>query len=296
LRFELEDGGVLQLSSHGRSILHLPADVRYEPLAPIRPAPVPAPLDVAIVVDGTTRFWPGSEAAPSRLLDQKDRWSEHVQALVRFVEGVAASRNCRATVIAFGDQTPPAVTARDLQPHYLLFPEEDDRTFQCFDAERLRDLLMNLPSSPGADFVDATADALDACAQLSWRKDSRRVVILTGDSPGESLLYPLPKGADVCVRHFDVDTRALELHRNGVEILTIYHPPPTALLAVRKELLTSTREQYERLASLRDLAFTNTSFDPEAAATQFRERSEAIARGAALGVLVRAAASSRRPQ
>jgi hypothetical protein len=296
LRFELEDGGVLQLSSHGRSILHLPADVRYEPLAPIRPAAAPAPLDVAIVVDGTTRFWPEAEAAATRLLDQKERWSEHVEKLVRFVDRIGEGRNCRATVIAFGDQEPPAVTARDLQPHYLLFPDEDNRVFQRFDAERLRDLLINLPSSPGADFVDATADALDACAHLSWRKDSRRLVIVTGDSPGASLLHPLPKGADLCVRRFDVDTRALELHRNGVEVLTIYHPPPSALLALRSELLASTREQYERLASLRELAFTSASFDPESAASRFGERSSAIARGAALGELVRAAASSRRPQ
>ncbi len=293
LRFELEDGGVLHLSSHGRSILHLPADVRYAPLAPIRPAPVPAPLDVAIVVDGTTRTWSEADGA-TRLLDQKERWSEHVEKLVRFVDRIAEGRNCRCTVIAFGDQDPPAVTAHDLRPHYLLHPDADGRVFQRFDAERLRDRLVSLTSTPGADFVDATADALDACVHLSWRRDSRRLVIVTGDSPGASLLHPLPKGADLCVRRFDVDTRALELHRNGVEVLTIYHPPPSALLTLRRELLTSTREQYERLASLRELAFTDSSFDPELAAAPFRERSTAIARGAALGELVRAAASSRR--
>jgi hypothetical protein len=296
LRFELEDG-VLHLSSHRRSIMHLPVEVRYAPLAPIGPAPAPASLDVAIVVDGTTRFWPEAEQpGATRLLDQKDRWSEHVEKLVRFVERVAEGGNCRVTAIAFGDQEPPAVTARDLQPHYLLYPDADDRVFQRFDAQRLRDLLLNLPSSPGADFIDAAADALDACARLSWRTEARRLAIVTGDSPGASLLYPLPKGADLCVRRFDVDTRVRELHRNGVEVLTIYHPPPAALLMLRRELLTGTREQYERLASLRELAFTSTSFDPESAAAQFRGHSSAIARGAALGELVRTAASSRRVQ
>lgn len=296
LRFELDDG-VLHLSSHGRSVLHLPVDARYEPLVPIHPAAAPAPLDVAILVDGTTLFWPEEKAErPTRLLDQRERWSEHVEKLVRFVERAADGRDCRTTVIAFGDQEPPAVTARDLQPHYVLFPDADDRVFLRFHAERLREMLLTLPSSPGADFVDAAADALDACARLSWRKESRRLAIVTGDSPGASLLHPLPKGADLGVRRFDVDTRALELHREGVEVLTIYHPPPAALLTLRRELLTRTREQYERLASLPELAFTNASFDPEAAAAQFAERSSAIACGASLGELVRSAASSRRVQ
>lgn len=295
LRFELEEEGVLHLSSHDRGILHLPADARYEPAAPIRPATAPAPLDVAIVVDGTARYWPETDPA-LRLLEHKDRWTDHVEKLVRFVDRIAEGRSCRTTVIAFGDQEPPAVTARDLQPQYLLHPDVDDRVFRRFDATRLGEMLLNLPPTPGADFVDATADALDACAHLSWGKDSRRVVILTGDSPGASLLHPLPKGADLCVRRFDVDTRALELHRKAVEILTIYHVPPSALVTLRRELLTSTREQYERLASLSELAFTDASFDPETAAARFRAASTTIARAAALGELVRAVAGSRRAQ
>ena len=37
----VDESGVLHLSSHDRGILHLPGNVRYEPPAPIRPAPAP---------------------------------------------------------------------------------------------------------------------------------------------------------------------------------------------------------------------------------------------------------------
>ena len=306
---ELDERGLVCLSSRGREIVYLPGDVRYDPPPPIRAASAQAPLDVAVVVDGTTRSWPEKVAAPSgekeaapastaagRLLERKDRWSAHVEKLAAFVERIAEGRDARIAILAFGDQPPPAVTAADLQPAYRLHPPDDERVLQPLDRARLRERLLALPSSPGADFADATADALDACVRLHWRKDARRVVLLTGDSPGASLLHPLPKGADLCVRHHDVDTRAFALHRLGVELLTIYHDPPRTLglhtIAPQRDLLAAARDQYERLASLPELAFEEASFQPDVAAGRLRALEGVIARGFAFGELVHAAAKA----
>src|SRR5690349_12397303 len=53
---DLDHGGQPRLRSEHR-IYTLPLDARYEPAEPIRPAALNAPLDVAVVVDGTLRNW-----------------------------------------------------------------------------------------------------------------------------------------------------------------------------------------------------------------------------------------------
>ncbi|HEX9984997.1 MAG TPA: hypothetical protein VGF69_17175 [Thermoanaerobaculia bacterium] len=298
LHFERDGSGTYSLWSQGRDVVHLPCDARYDPLPPIRPAASPAPLDVTIVVDATTRVWLPSPPA-RRLLDAHELWSAHVEKLVEFATRAGEGRDARIAMIAFGDQQPPAVTAPDLQPRYVLHPSEEQRVLQPFIGERLRDALLSLAASNGADFVDATADALDACARLHWREEARKLVVLTGDSPGASLLYPLPRGADLCVRELDVDTRVLALHRLGVEVLTIHHAPrnsPLHSLPFQRALLAGARAQYGRLASLPEFALDETSFDSAAAAERFQRAAGSIARGAALGELARITGAATSPK
>ncbi len=293
LELALDEDENLHLSSRGHTIVHLPLESRYDPPAPIRPATTAA-LDVAIIVDGTVRSWPEKETASVRLLEQKDAWAAYVEKLVRFSETISEGVETRVALLAFGDQEPPSVSAPDLKPRYRLYPAEENRVLQPLAAARLRDELLLVPPTPGADFVDATADALAACTRLHWRA-TRRLVLLTGDSPGASLLHPPPQGADLGVRTLDVDTQALQLHRLGVEIMTIYHAPPRNSgvfdIGFQRELLLHARDQFERLASLRWFHFDEASFDPDLAATRFRETPNAIGRGATLGELVTAAAT-----
>jgi len=292
LQVELDENGAPSVSSHGRNVLLLPIEARYDPPPPIRPVASDAPLDIAIVVDGTLRNW-GDRI---RLLGT-ELWAAHVEQLLDFVTLVAQSRDARVAVLAFGDQDPPAVTAVDLRPVYRLRPAEDnERVLSPLDPGRLREKLLAIPATPGGDFVDALADALAACVRLRWRERARKLVILSGDSPGASVLYALPKGADLCVRQLDVDTQALYLHRSGVEVLTIYHAPPRELnlhaIAPQRDLLESAQNQYQRLASLPALAFEAATFRPEDAAEQFEQIAHPIARGAALGELVVASEDS----
>jgi hypothetical protein len=287
VRIELDEQGAPHVWSRGRNVIFLPADPRYDPFPPIQPIPADAPLDLAIVVDGTLRAWTEKNAG---LLDHKDLWAAHAERVIDFAARVTEERDWRATVIAFGDQEPPAVTAPDLRPRYWMYPTEEDRSLRPIALEQLRERLLTIPSSPGADYVDALADALAVCAGLHWRPNARKVVLLTGDSPGSSLLHVLPKGADLCVRRQDVDTQAAALHKQGVEVVTIYHAPPADLglyrLSPQDELLRSARSQYLRLASLPELAFEAAAFQPERAAERLERVAGPIGRGAALGALI----------
>jgi len=279
VQVELDEHGELQVWNSGRDVLFLPAEDRYDPLPPILPAPQDKSLDLVFVIDGTVRH------------ASREEREGHYEKLLAFAERIAEGpRDCRAAVIAFGDQPPPTVTAADLLPQYLLFPGEEERRLQPFDSERLRRDLFSIPSTSGGDFVDALADALDACARLRWRDEARKLLVLSGDSPGHSVLQPLRRGADVCVRERDVDTGGLRLHRLGVEMVTIHHDPPARSglydLEFQRDLLLGARSQYTRLASLLEYAFLTSTFDPAAAAAAVRARSGAIGRGASLGGLV----------
>lgn len=284
LQFDLDEEGAPHVRSRGRKVILLPPDARYDPPRPITRTSAGAPLEVAIVVDATLRSW--SDATP-RLLDCREVWAAHADALTAFVERLATDRPWRCAVIAFGDQQPPEVNAEDLRPRYHLHPIEQDRTLRPCDPGRLREALLEIPSSPGADYADALADALEGCARLHWSDGARKVVVLTGDSPGASLMHPLPAGADLCVRRLDVDTQADALHRRGVEVVTIYHPPPASnglhTVSPMRELLLATRTQYRRLASLPMWSFEAAEFDVEAAVARLDQVVTPIARGAALG-------------
>src|SRR5207253_233734 len=130
-----------------------------------------APLDVAVIVDGTLLSWQEDAAQPAasldketirplftaRLLDAKDLWVAHVDQLLDFVARLVQGRDWRGAVLAFGDQDPPAVTAADLHPRYRLHPSEDERTLQRLELGTLRETLLALPGTPGADVIDALA-------------------------------------------------------------------------------------------------------------------------------------------
>jgi hypothetical protein len=293
--------------SRAAEVLLLPFDDR-DPSPPIHPAGPNAPLDVAIIVDGTLRNWPppppkktdqGEPPPPPPakspyLLDVKEElWAPHVDKLLTFVQELAAARDWRAAVLAFGDQDPPTpLSARDLRVAYRLKPEEtNERALQPFGFDALRKRLIELPATPGCDFVDALADALAACINLQWRADARKVIVLTGDSPGFSILHALPRGADLCVREKDVDTTVAALHKLGVEIVTIYHAPDKELrldnVTYQRELLAAVRSQYARLASLPAMAFEEATFEPQEAGRTVASIATPFARGPAFAELVR---------
>ena len=297
VEIERDAEGDLDVVSAGRRVFTLPPDERFAP-PPICLAGLDECLDLALVVDGTARFWYEEETVTVReavsrpLLEDAERWGAHVEKIGELVELLAGRySDLRVAVMAFGDQEMPDVAAPDLGPEYLLYPEpESDRSLQPRSVEETLERLRGVPATTGGDFVDAVADALAACARLRWRREARKLVLLVGDSPGHSVARPLQRGADACVREHDVDVQAEQLHRLGVELVTLYLDPPGDIgledVSYRKKLLDATREQYRRLASLPQTALRASGLDSAIAAAALVDHRGPIARGAALGELI----------
>jgi hypothetical protein len=283
----------VRVSSRGRKVLTLPPDALYEPPPPIAAAGPGTSLDLAFVIDGTARSFVLEEEGivSEPLLGRGESWQKQVDLVTRFAEGIAEGvEGNRFTVLAFGDEDLRGIDAPDLKPRYLIHPSEAKRKFVPWSPARCREALTAVEPTPGGDFVDALADALHACSRLPWRERARRLVLIYGDSPGHSVSHPLPQGADARVRRLDVDIEAERLHMAGIEIATLYFDPSEGLglhqVAFQRELVSATREQYLRLASLPEMAFVLSGFHPEEAARELKAWKGLLGRRAAPGELI----------
>jgi len=289
-----QDDQVFALDAGGRPAVVLPADERYRPLAPIDPPRKGQPWDLAIVVDGTARIRDDSGVGRP-LLDDPEVWSAVAGRLATLVteldkDGGGATW---VTVLAFGDEPIKGVSDPGLCPSYLLHWGLGGGPHGLVPLARvdLVGALEDLPATSGGDFTDALGDALYACTALHWRAGSRRLAVVVGDSPGHSLTAPVPRGGDARARQHDVDMEARRLHRLGVEILTLYLPPPrpgskpvAPFANQKRELLRHAADQYLRLASEASLAVTSDGFDPAALAGLLLTRDYPLARGPSYGL------------
>ncbi|WP_295384762.1 hypothetical protein [uncultured Thiodictyon sp.] len=307
----LTDNGEPLLDAGSHQVLFLPVERTYGPLPPIPPPAAPSAWDICLVIDATTRGGAQAHAddrttmdadrpAPTLdtlLLNQPDQWAAVVEPAMELLRQLASDcppdQGCRFAVIAFGDEAPPpGVYAADLVPAYRLRSLPADRPGHLLvplAAAALADLLLTrILATPGGDFVDALADALDAAGALQWGDERRRLLVLIGDSPGHATAHPIPYGGDALARRADVDTAVARLHRDHhVEVLTLYHAPDAALvetlLDAQRALLDHARDQYRRLASEHRLALTAADFDPQAVADILRGRTAPLGRGPSWG-------------
>ncbi len=315
----LDRTGEPELQAGSHQVLFLPLESEYGPLPPL-PAPSGKPAwDICLAIDATARTMRspvgpgagglgaatavGSDRPPDQppsldafLLSQPGHWEAIVAALAELVRQLGAQgQGCRLAVIAYGDEPPPpGVYAADLTPAFHLRHLPDDRPEHLLVhmvPEALSELLLKrIRPTPGADFVDALADAMAAAGRLQWGDETRRLLVLAGDSPGHSTAHPVPYGGDALPRRCDVDAEAARLHRDRVEILTLYHPPPQsiadALLDIPRTLVQHARDQYRRLASHPGLAFETVGFDPQRAIDALLGRKAPLGRGVCWGRLV----------
>lgn len=297
LVIERGSGGPLSVTCVGRDVYTLPLDAP-EPRVARVPVDSKA-LDVTFVIDATARHcrkdpkgnvW--SLASP--LLSVREEAERHIADLASLFEALAAHYpDTRATVLAFGDEPMRQVGALDLTTkQYLLWPESaGERLFQSCSRSGLEEMLAAVPPSPGGDFIDALADALEACRALKWRHGARKLVIVTGDSPGHSLMHPPPPELDLDahIRRLDVDVEALLLFETwGAEVVTIYHDVPRESglhdTLPARDALAFARSQYRRLASRPALAVKKLNLSPESL-TQALFASRCIGRGTSLPIV-----------
>lgn len=286
---EIEWSSPPRVTSAHHSVLLLPLDERYAAPAARRPANTSGELDVAILIDGTTRLFSITEDTSRPLLAHPAAWGEHVEQLRTLVGLLAAGVALKASVMAFGDGEPPDVAADDLLNALPLFPAApEERALMTCSPEDARDRMMGLRASSGGDFVDALAEGLATVAGLRWRASARKILILFGDSPGHSIYEPLPRGADLGARRADVDSEAARLDAFGIDLVTIYCAPAAASGKgediAGASLIKAARRQYRRLASWPALAWEADSLDPAVLAEFLLNPPDVVTRGAGLGV------------
>lgn len=299
-------GGAVWVEAGTRRVWELPPEDRYAPM-PVLTPDADGPLDLLLLLDATARTYVEAKDQPQQpaggtaelpiartlppLWATETARGEHVDLLTALIAGLAERQpDLQVGVMAFADDPPPEAAASDLRPDFRLHPADGRRNLlRRYDPDALRGALEAVKASSGGDFVDALGDALADCGRLHWRDGARRIVVLSGDSPGLSLLDPPPRGADALVRSWDVDLAVRRLHRRGVEVVTLYHDAAEQsrlALGFQDALLRHARRQYERLASQPAYAHVLSTYDAEAALRDLTAPPPRLARGSSLGVMV----------
>jgi len=279
VRFEvqLSPDGRLGLRAEGAQVLRLAAEAPPPP-PPILLGPAPKQCNILLLIDATCRMLAAAQRG-------HQGWSAHVQAITHLFSALSAAYpgGIKVSVLAFGDAELSAVNGWRRATH-LLVPD-----FRPFDSAELDRCIAELAplAGPADDFVDALAESLRECSDAKWPATGRRLLVLSGDSPGHSILHPPPARADDHPRRFDVDHEAGVLCSAGVEIATLYHDEALAsgaLLPTARELARHAKEQYRRLASRPPFACLTSSWAPSAFAGELiRSRPPAMTRRPCLG-------------
>ncbi len=308
IKIKLDEEGNPQIMGNLHDTFILPLAEHYSSNNKLISPPKPEQhIEIAIIIDATMRVFVEEKITENgveerklfaKLLIEQDkepdqkRWAEYANKLTDFIEAISKDTKYKVAILAFGDQKQPHINAPELTPRYKLWPEKNERVLQPLNTQDIKNTLQNIEATSGGDFVDALADAMMACHQLHWHENSRKLVIMLGDSPGHSLIEPILKGGDLCARQADVDTAAMLLHDLGIEILSIYNAPSEEASEYFKnntdktKLLEYTKKQYQKLASYSELAFQISEFEPETAAKRFCNRDFSIGRGMMFGELV----------
>nr|VFK10226.1 MAG: hypothetical protein BECKLPF1236B_GA0070989_10137 [Candidatus Kentron sp. LPFa] len=288
------NGGV-HVHIQGHRVLRFAPDVMLSPQA-IKVNKEADRVDVAWVIDATQ-----AGLKPARSEEEKNEkpppahaaWESHVAAMADLIDAMGSEREARMAMLTFGDRATKSSSVVSTDPWERGFQQisniahltTPERAFRPMAGERLKELAGKMVRIDGDDYVDALAEALTACTGLAWNGE-RRIVIISGDSPGYSLAFPPPEaGVDTGYCRRDVDAAAMALHELGVEIMTVYLPitaltNPSDRIA---KLLTWTQAQYQRLASLPEYVFVvGDGFAQETVLQALQDSPEVIGRSSAV--------------
>ncbi len=279
-----------------RKVLLFPADTRFEPPRLLYPAK-DGKLDLLFLLDATSRIFhahvnarsaqDGGNVSEER---QPIGWQAHIDHLLDFSEEIRQTySDSQVGCAAFGDLPMPEHTgAADLECRWVFRPSDvTHRILEPLSQQQLRDEFNSIEYTPGGDFVDALAEALELCQKAGWRPDARKLLVLSGDSPGNAAIDGPPAGADARVRRVDVRLEAQRLQEQcGVEIVTVFLESSLSMDAHARRFADNARNQYKSLATLRAFAWTGDSFHPAQAAQEVRSAADqpalALRRGYAL--------------
>jgi hypothetical protein len=289
IEFRRSPNGRVRAFSLTRDYLILPDE---EPPAPLLIKPRQTDqLDLIVLVDGTC-LHPDSENALTYLLapETSEAWHAVVGGIEQFVGRIAEKYpKLWATAMAFGDEPMSMLANNLLKPTYLVYPPSPgNRRLESITPGQLGQRLQSLPPTPSGDFVDGLADGLQACQQTTWRENSRKLVLVFGQSPGYSVLDATDDMTNLLIRKTCLEEEVAALYHKGVEIVTIFHEPSEAEERYKTDLpdvLQRAREQYRSLASLRTWSCVSPNVDLRNLASQWIDPPVLIARGPSPGLL-----------
>jgi hypothetical protein len=275
--------------SSTRKVLLFPADSRYEPPRLLFPQKE-GKLDLLFLFDATSRIFYHHTNPDNNRVIAGVGWPAHLEHLLDFSQQLRQGyADSRVGCAAFGDLPMKEHTgSADLDCRYIFRPAEVAHRFlEPLSLPQLRDEFNGIEYTPGGDFVDALAEALELCQKAGWRQDARKLLVISGDSPGHAALDGPPAGTDARVRRVDVRLEAQRLQEQfGVEIMTIYLESALSTDTHARRFVDYARKQYRSLATLRTFSWTGDSFDAEQAVREVREAAEqpavALKRGYAL--------------
>lgn len=296
LRLRQLEGGRWRIGSE-RSVRTLPLEGRSA--SPLLRRPSGEQLQLFFLVDATARRVVAEAerftVAPLLSQAQSAPWDDCVAALCSFAGALVSEYpSWRFSTLAYGDTSDDLEdVTRELRPRWAVYPErQEERRPRPGDLEELDRLLSAIPPSPGGDFVDALAEGMQACADAALRDQSRKILVIFGDSPGHEVSNEVPPFADAQLRACDVDEQAARLFELGFEIVTIYNDrgdvDPQGLAFKTRDwgaYLGFARRQFARLAAIPAWAFERSRFQPEEAARRLLERPVVLGHGACPGIL-----------
>lgn len=239
-------------TSKQHTIRYLPNDQKYNSVNAFKPKLDTQKLDILILIDATMRqdnqFSIESEPFIHSLNEK----------LQNFIESLHEKHSeINLSLMLFGDKKILHIDkdTLDLSPKNIYDYPLGTEEFIPWNKDELEESLKNLKGIHGADYIDALAESLEKIntSERYWRNDARRLLLVIGNSPGFSLLNPAPLvngiGFNAAIRHCDVESQTKALHKQEVEIITLYVKESSEIRGDFKSIVDYTQKQYKNLAS-----------------------------------------------
>lgn len=284
----------IEVLTTNSQLLVLPPDRLYKPENQSFIISDNQQIDILFILDGTMQSSSLNEFSDnkenSRFLIDFDSFdallSEKLNLFLKIIN--AESQDLRCSFLSFADKSIPKTNANNLKSQYILDPEDEvDRFFDVWSDDQVVDQIKQMRGSSGGDYIDELAGAIHAATEdYNWRPEARKLVFIIGDSPGFSILKPAPTiggiQANALVRYFDIDSEVAHLHRNGIEVMTLYMSDEQLYRSTKglDRYKYYTQQQYKDLASLDEYSSIWGEWDPEKSSSRFlKQTKQLIGRG-----------------
>lgn len=295
------DSEHINVSSANTQTTILPPDQFYKPEYGAFLIPENKQIDVLFILDGTMLSlsldkYNNKETKTHFLLDDND-FSQNLSSLINSFLGAIDSEveDIRCSFLSFADKSIPKTNAKNLKSQYVLDPEsKSDHFFSVWDKDQVTEQINQMRGSSGGDYIDELAEALHVATEdYNWRPEARKLVFIIGDSPGFSIINPAPViggiQANAAIRYYDIDSEITHLHRQGIEVMTLYLIDEKLFRSAKglDKYKLYTQQQYTDLASLNKFSYIWGKWEPKEAAQSFLEKeNQLVGRGFCYPVLV----------